>query len=384
MFKKLLSSKFPHVFGNGYRSFSSWCVDVLATSKTDANYNLESITNGRRGVPEPNVLGEFFTAIHEHVNKGEVVSISLNRSFNHDAQPGGPCINGTSSPKDSYIHSIRIARPGQLTLTDVSVREIEVATEYGGEISLRINNCNIAQLTIRQPSLVTITNTNVGRLILMEGAIKSLSMKGGCILDIECPIPEKQSPFIGPVAFDTTVFLPRTRSGYLIRDVQAYKNMRGHLKKLENQQSAALFHSAELALEREYDGRTNKFLSILYEWFSDFGSSTLRPVIWLLVLYVLSLAIIFASDATALPTNADQNYFGWQKSLVESGLGGRFTRAVYLAAQPVINPLGIFGIKILVTPSNGLLALWLSFHGLLSVVLIALFVFAIRRRFRLS
>jgi hypothetical protein len=50
----------------------------------------------------------------------------------------------------------------------------------------------------------------------------------------------------------------------------------------------------------------------------------------------------------------------------------------------VLNPLGIFGTKGAVVANSGWLAIWLFVHGLLSALFIALFIFAVRRRFKVT
>ena len=134
-------------------------------------------------------------------------------------------------------------------------------------------------------------------------------------------------------------------------------------------------------MEREDDSWTNWFVSHLYEGMSDFGSSVLRPFLWLLLLYSVSVCAIFYSGGAEVPPLSD--LVGWQRTLIDPAWG-EYWRAFYLALQPVVNPIGIFGPKWLLIPRYSELAAWLSLHGFLSLILLALLIFAIRRRFKIQ
>ena len=88
----------------------------------------------------------------------------------------------------------------------------------------------------------------------------------------------------------------------------------------------------------------------------------------------------------AVPALSEQasSLAGWQTALVEPTTSGDYGRAFYLAMQPLVYPIGIFGVKSLLVPKYPWLAAWLSLHGFLAVVLLALLVFAIRRRFKIQ
>ena len=60
-----------------------------------------------------------------------------------------------------------------------------------------------------------------------------------------------------------------------------------------------------------------------------------------------------------------------------------FQSAVVLALQSIVNPFGIFGARAMVVAETGWLNIWLGFSGLVSAVLIALLILALRRRFKM-
>lgn len=280
----------------------------------------------------------------------------------------------------------------KLTIPDTTIKNLSIENVAIGSLSLEIKTL---QVTIRNSAIsrlrllyggVVLENCNIGTLALVghpQGLIGTheLTVSGGCILDIECPAPWTPSPFQGPASF-SNVFLPRNPVDYLIKGPQPYRNVRSHLRKLENSQGANLFHSAELAMERKTDSRANKVLGFLYETFSDYGSSTLRPLAWLVGLWYLSFLVIFLTDGATQVTGVD--YSGWRAVLQEADCWGRFWRAMVLSLQQISSPLTILGAKTLLVAKYTWLASWSVIHSLLSVVLIALFVLAVRRRFKMQ
>lgn len=200
--------------------------------------------------------------------------------------------------------------------------------------------------------------------------------------NIICPPPKSDNPFTGSVNFKN-VFFPEDTKDYLLRGAQPYRNMRHHLTTLENAQMANVFHRLELIIERETDTPINKFISHIYQLLSDFGSSTLRPMLWLLALFVITFLAARYGDGVALAASQTQ-FTGWRELLLTSNTEHERYRALLFASQNMVNPLGILGIKSLVVAKSGLLAIWAGFHSLLSVILITLFIFAVRRRFKLN
>ena len=155
--------------------------------------------------------------------------------------------------------------------------------------------------------------------------------------------------------------------------------MRHHLMSLENETTASMFHSLELAIERENDPPLNKFLSLCYEMFSDYGASITRPLYCLTGLLLLSLFVIAGNDGVNLAL-APETYKGWRTALIESKL----SRAATLIGHYILNPFGILGTKALVVPSNGFFLFWVMLQSLLSTTFITLTILAIRRRFKLK
>ena len=269
---------------------------------------------------------------------------------------------------------------GNFSFVGLSIGDYSI--NVTGQYEVVFRNCAIRRLTIHPSHSVTLINCQIGTLALGNSLLRHFDMRGGCILNIECNPPWKDSPFTGSVTM-SDVFLPRKPMEGFIRTPQPYRNLRAHLRSLENSQGANLLHSAELAIERESDNKTNKVLSHAYELFSDFGSSASRPLIWLFLLWLVSFVTAFISDGAALAYAAN-DYTGWRSLLMCNDLAGRGLRAAVLSFQQLASPLTIIGAKPLLIPKYLLLAVWAAIHSLFSAVLIALLILAIRRRFKMQ
>jgi hypothetical protein len=152
--------------------------------------------------------------------------------------------------------------------------------------------------------------------------------------------------------------------------------------KLIDGEMASLFHRLEQLVERENQGWFDRLLSRNYSVLSNYGSSSLRPLIYFMLLFFATFIIIFANDGAGYGNAAD--FLGWQTGLVGGGCGARAERALTLAGQATLNPLGVFGTKGLLVAKYGWLETWLTLHGVLSALFLALFIFAARRRFKIT
>ena len=123
-------------------------------------------------------------------------------------------------------------------------------------------------------------------------------------------------------------------------------------------------------------------MSVLYQLFSDFGLSAFRPIGWLIALYLVSVIVVWATDSATLLEG--ERYLGWRSILQWEDWLGSLWRALVMSAQPVANPIGIFRGGTLLVPEYVWLAIWLKVQGLFSIILVAIFIFAVRRRFKMQ
>jgi hypothetical protein len=151
--------------------------------------------------------------------------------------------------------------------------------------------------------------------------------------------------------------------------------------RLENGPMFSRFHTLEQSVERKQDGfGFNRTVSWLYWAASDYGSNALRPVLWFIGLLAFTTIVFCVTDGVDYDGNA---LVGWQQNFVGDDSHSKLSRAIALSFQSALNPLGIFG-KGALTAKFEALALWQFIHGIFSAVFAALFIFAIRRRFKMN
>lgn len=356
------------------RTFVQWCrgEDKKGTKIIDANRFAKQAAPA--GKPWE---GLFLKAVNDALRADEFVAVQINSPMRPDDHHIGDPQRKACMAGVGVSHNVN----GLLTLENLSMERLDLGAPSRVQVNLK--NSDIKALAVSQPSehIVTIENCRVGTLTLTPHSIGHYEMRGGCILNIDSPPPGDKNPFTGSVSL-LNVFLPRDTRHYLLRGPQPYRNLRAHLRSLENAQTANLVHAAEMAVERETDTKMNNFFSVLYELLSDFGSSALRPILWLTGLLILSSVVFYAFDGAHVARS--DNLVGWRCVLLQSDQWGRAWRAVVMALQPITSPLSIFGARGLLVPNSISLAIWSVIQGVLSITFIALFLLAIRRRFKMQ
>ena len=274
-----------------------------------------------------------------------------------------------------------------VTFRNLSAKNLTVVTQ-GPKDKLVIENCFFDSLCIiSEPDCsFVIKQSWFNKINLPQGRsrIRNFEIYGGGVLNIACPPLDCGNPFSGPVILKD-VYLPHRSKPGQIESAQPMRNLRAHLMNLGNVQAASVVHSAELAIEREEESsRANRIFSWLYEVSSDFGASTMRPLALMLAFTVSTFLLALFFDTAVIQLPQDE-YQGWQQPLAhDRSPYGDSLRAITLATQPITNPLGIFGSKGLMVASSGLMELWLASQGIVLPVLIAMFIFAPRRRFKMG
>lgn len=142
-----------------------------------------------------------------------------------------------------------------------------------------------------------------------------------------------------------------------------------------------LWQRAELIARRRSPDceSSERFFSILYGWFADYGISILRPFAWLLGLTVL-MGFVY-SGVSAPPSLASS--ISWSE--VSEGLGYSLSRALPIGAFQ--SDSNIWRVELL---GNGgewnsiFLRLGATIHSVVSAALIFFTVMAIRRKFKIS
>ncbi len=339
-----------------------------------ANLEIDQLTN--------QTLKIISTANSIVTNRTDDVSTYKIHTNNTKTSMHVACINIRPSPNNSSALTKL-----KLEIDNLSIGSVEVSENNIPIDGLIFKNCRIQKLILSSHACVTLQDVSIGELQFKNlggfnerrlVAVKYLKVSGGCILNIDCPLPHADNPFDGSVIIKN-VFLPRTSKEFPIRDSQPYKNITHHLRAIENTQAANIFHAAELAIERELLGWSNKLVSYIYEYSSDCGASWFRPFLWWFGILLISAGGIWYVDGAVLTLEHDA-YKGFRNSLVDCAPA----RAFYLSLQSMANPLGLFSSKALVIAKSGGLAIWLVIQSIISVVLITLMISAIRRRFKIQ
>lgn len=250
----------------------------------------------------------------------------------------------------------------------------------------RISKCLIGTLHINglEPAEVELTDCIVGTLQLeQDGKVKRLEVKGGAIADIACPTPSQKNPFSGSVRF-VKVALPTSRTQTkLFKTPQVYRNLFDHLEKLNNLVTANQIRAKQMQAEREDDRGVTLLINWVYGTFANYGTSPGRPLIWILGLYVFVAIVAYLADASALSSSFDHDS-GQYKSFSDPKWGN-WNRAWLLPLQSAVNPFGVFfDSRKALTPNSVWWGFALTVYGVVSDLLLLMFIFCIRRRFKVS
>ena len=364
------------------RQFASWCRQYVGKGDSTINCDFEEFFQ-RENCTVEQCYGE----ISQRIKEQSINLVKITRGNKRD----NFVIDGLKT--DHLISEIQFTQDvaGTISLKNLNIGTLQIYDRISFDpLIIQASECRIRKLKIlsggsnKNPSSVILQNSNVGLLTVDVGAVKDLHVRGGCVLDFGCPPPDAGNPFVGSVTFELNVFLPRQTRNYPLSGPQCYRNMRAHLRKLENTTAANLFHAVELAVEREKDSWTNRTISRLYEWFSDFGGSILRPFLWLVLFFCGTLLIVTNCDCVVPAFDSHEMTIGWRAFLTEESIEAKWAAALYIVFQSILNPLGIFGHKSLVIPKQPWVAIWLAIHSAISLLLTALAITAIRRRFKLQ
>jgi len=368
-----------------YKEFNEWCKSWTDGPEPES-ITLSNLTNSNPATDEQ--YADAIDGLNRRIHNNEPINIH----FNIDVQPPTQkpvkpvyVLSGEDSGKMGSIYGVTINRPThshQLKFRNMRMGICNLDGVHGSNEPVFIDNCEIGTLNLTSQAKAVIRNTKIGTLIIKQARL--IDMEGGCVLNIDIDAPGSTDPLTGSVDFVNT-FFPRNRKNYLLPGPQPYRNMRHHLRAIENGQMANLFHSNELAVERERDTGMNKFLSYAYQALSDFGSSAFRPIVWWFVIGAFSAIVIFSTNG-ATPTFGADKYPGWKAMLFADSCDSstNAVKATYLSFSTMLNPLGLMGHRALLVPSTGGIFIMLVFQALLSAILIALIILAIRRRFKMQ
>ncbi len=366
-----------------FKKFATWCQKPNPESKSELSSHDYFIFERKRGTDDSQIHVRLIDKLNSLLAQTDnhPLSATLVDRLNFDTDV---FITRESLSEKVNLTSLQIdaSRFNNLLLKNLSIGGLHVSDSSDSGKLITIENCKIKSLSLRGNTKVFIRNTKIGTLRLKDAnSVKFLKVVKGCILDFDCFTPGRENPFNGSVTLQK-VFLPKNTRDYLLKDAQPYRNLRHYLQKIENTQMSNLIHSAEMAVERENEPFANKFVSYLYQWISDFGSSWFRPFLWFLLLTAFSCVLLYWFDGAQLRAGATHE--GWHAELIGDTNVAKFKRSLYLSVQSTYNLFGLFSNRTVILPSNSWVAVLTWLQSIFSIIIITLMIFAIRRRFKIQ
>jgi hypothetical protein len=341
---------------------------------------LPSFTENHSGAPNTPQTpwqdgAHFLAALRQDLGRISLGNIEFNHYLqynNNIVELSGPSVDLKS---EVLIQHISIHIPREYKIRNLVIKNVQIAGSFN---SVSLDNCRIGRIELvsNQQIKLKMKNCDVGMLRIDPMGCRSLTVRGGHVLDLGLPPADGDNPFVGDVRISPDVVFPTRLYVERLATGQVYRNMQAHLADLKNFPLRDRFH----AIEMEFDRRSspwsfNSFVSLAYDVFAKYGLSAGRPLAWLVAMTVLSS---LASGWFGLGVCEMDGRLGWRAELTDAS----WRCGVLLGTSPLTNPLGLFSKEPIAIATNWYWAAWLTVQGLLSAVLIALSVLAIRRKFR--
>ena len=172
---------------------------------------------------------------------------------------------------------------------------------------LELQDCLVGSLRFRAskpPTDAWIERCDIAEIEFRGNSAGFVSMSSCVIGTLECGATQ---PFGEDVIFHDVVFAGMPEDS---AHIQSFRNVRRHLAELDNIQAESAVHAKLLRMERKHETGFNRLVSALYDLASEYGSSTFRPMLWLILLTCFFTLLIFATGSAA--TLNDENlYVGW-------------------------------------------------------------------------
>jgi len=314
-------------------------------------------------------------------------AVAANVSFDRNSQPEPIVLGSHADFQETLVEGLRgvsIDAGGRYEFRNLKIGYIDVRHPC----ELKLKACQVGRLRVRENMRIKLKlhHCTIRRIVLEPSALRVFRSVGGYALDLALPAANEGNPFVGEVTIVDTEF-PGRSWGLPLLTAQAYRNMQAHLTALKNVPLRDHFHALELRLERtEGVWSFQGFMSWVYDWTSNYGQSAGRPIACLFALAALSAAITYGFD---LAVFVEESPKGWReifngcKSAAEQiDTTCEVLKAAFLSGSQITNPLGLFNKEPIIVARDWWWALILTLQGLVSAVLVALTLLAIRRKFR--
>lgn len=285
-----------------------------------------------------------------------------------------------------FFHSCKISNTihmKNLTADTLELRGL-------GHINFIIENCSIRNLNIKEnggnkEKNIIITNSFINIFNIYSNSITNLKMLGGCIMNIKTPPTHADNPFKGDVIFHKVYFRKNKISGKLTElQSQPYRNLREHLLELDNYKTANTIHAVIQEIDLQYDDVFNKLTGKFYRFASNYGSSPVTAISLVLLIWLSVILLVAVSGGVEMSKFVTDSPVGWYQSMSPDSTYNKLTRGIVLSTQNTFSPFTMLYGRGLVIPSTTTVAFISILQSILSPIFLALFIFAVRRRFRLN
>ena len=289
------------------------------------------------------------------------------------------------SPESTNIWNLRmVGHPGNVAISGGIIAHLYLQID-GSRQGIRIVDCTLGHLTLVEGRKMDIELSNcwIGSLHIGKDCLKNLNIVGGGIANIECPPADGPNPFVGNVQVSRATLFPTRKDQLgLFQSPQAYRSLHSHLMKHDNILVANRMRALQLRAERLDERGFGRFSNWFYGTFANYGTSSGRPLIWLVASYAVSLLLgWWLCDYGHLTRRLFDD--GGAQSMYLDEHGGRIVRVLSLPLQSIVNPFGtLFDSTRLIIPDTWQFNLWLVIQGLFSDFMLLLAGLSVRRRFK--
>lgn len=281
---------------------------------------------------------------------------------------------------------------GSGDITTLVKNALIVESSQSGNAQI-FENCKILKLTLNSNCrYVKIKNCKIGVLVLPGNAPNfTIHIEGSNFCQVKVPatfeaadFKIKQCLFSGH--FEKSRLLDRIKLGVssarLPRlDRQSFSNLQNWASRVGNSEVAHVARGNELRIETVEAKGIEKAFLVIWRFFGDYGLSPARPLIWLLVFTVILFAVLLCQGTVVLFSDLES---GWQSTLIDGVGSDSAYRSAVATFNNLISPWSFLSPRRMVQPATTFGIVSMGIHSALTVMLILLTGFSLRRRFRFS
>lgn len=174
-----------------------------------------------------------------------------------------------------------------------------------------------------------------------------------------------------------------------------YRLLRSEMQRLGNERETIMFSSLELESSHLYEfenknitpsDKCEKYISILYRHFNDYGKDVFKPILWLVLLLIVFWELYFFGDLLEVNIESIKKAPNWiqQSLLSDNGYRVSFYGSLSESAINSLGPIGYFVEENHIQSHNLIGEITILLQRVFSSLMWFLWILQIRRRFKLS